>query len=252
MALAPWLFGVLADATSSTTSIWTGIGISFLAGIINAPLMRRPEMGPPPPRVPAEKRILPGEDVEAAEEALSGEHVDPALVFTLNLQRGREGKRFIVPSVKTYSDDKESLDELRENARENFKFRTELMDRVLCELSDPNSEVNNEELCKFLNNAARGDPDVIDEHTRDVGQWISDYLRDSGYQPHVNSVLLKQMVMSAFPTVNTAGEMYTPETIEDSLIRSRHVMGKYLEHEESKVWKIRSILGKGNRPQFYA
>jgi len=30
MALAPWLFGVLADATTTSVAIWTGIGISSL------------------------------------------------------------------------------------------------------------------------------------------------------------------------------------------------------------------------------
>lgn len=38
-AIAPWLIGLLADATSTNVMLWTGIGISFGAGLVNAPLI---------------------------------------------------------------------------------------------------------------------------------------------------------------------------------------------------------------------
>ena len=40
MALAPWLFGLLADGTTTQVAIGVGIGISFLAALINSPLVR--------------------------------------------------------------------------------------------------------------------------------------------------------------------------------------------------------------------
>jgi MFS family permease len=45
-AIAPWLLGLLADLTSTNTMIWTGVGISFGAGLINSPLMLQRRFGP--------------------------------------------------------------------------------------------------------------------------------------------------------------------------------------------------------------
>jgi predicted MFS family arabinose efflux permease len=69
IALALCLFGVLADATTTDTAIWTGISISFLAAPLNAPLMWIPEMGPPEKRPTAEEHVLPGEDAEVEKKA---------------------------------------------------------------------------------------------------------------------------------------------------------------------------------------
>ncbi|KAL3915986.1 MAG: hypothetical protein SGARI_008065, partial [Bacillariaceae sp.] len=70
MAVAPWLFGMLADATTTDTAIWTGIGISWLAAVINAPLMRKKAFGPAEKPVPKDKRPLAGEDQDLIGEAL--------------------------------------------------------------------------------------------------------------------------------------------------------------------------------------
>lgn len=39
MALAPWAFGLLADAAGTNAAIWTGIAFSIAASIVNAFLM---------------------------------------------------------------------------------------------------------------------------------------------------------------------------------------------------------------------
>ena len=51
MAVAPWLFGILADATSTNISIWIGVGLSFLAAVITAataPARSSHSTSPPP------------------------------------------------------------------------------------------------------------------------------------------------------------------------------------------------------------
>eukprot|EP00536_Pseudo-nitzschia_multiseries_P004817 jgi/Psemu1/189075/e_gw1.84.76.1 len=254
MAVAPWLFGVLADETSTNTSIWVGVGISFLAGVINAPLMCRPEMGPPPKPLPYEEWIQKDEEAHLVLEQLSDEHVPPALLFHINRQRNTAHEPFILPRVKPYAEDKDKLDELRANALDNYRFRHALQDQALAELTAPDGRFHAEELCDLLNTAlADGDSEAINKSTADVGNWIGDYLQANGYFPHMNSLIIKQMVMSTFPSINTEGKA-TPENIEETLIKSRYVLGKYRDFEEKKNAKyglFRGILGKGHRPQFF-
>lgn len=254
MAVAPWLFGVLADATTTNTSIWIGVGISFLAGVINAPLMRLSEMGPPPKPVPYEDWIVQSESANLTEENLSDEHVPPVLLYQINRERRTLNKPFILPRVKSYAEDKDKLNELRANAVDNYRFRHALQDQVLAELTAPNRRFDVDELCDLLNTAiASGDPDEISKSTSDLGQWIGDYMQGNGYFPHVNSLLIKQMIMSTFPSITTESKA-TPENIEETLVRSRTIMGKYRDHEEKKHGKyslFQGILGKGHRPQFF-
>lgn len=74
MALAPWLFGMLADGTTTSIAIWTGIGISWGAALVNAPLMRKKEFGAAKKKPAAAKRPLKGEDKELVQNAL-GTHL---------------------------------------------------------------------------------------------------------------------------------------------------------------------------------
>ena len=91
MALAPWLFGLLADATTTDTAIWTGIGISWLAAVINTPLMWRKAFGPAKKPVPKDKRPLAGENTDLIGEALGmsiqsgkGMHYTPTHSFVIS------------------------------------------------------------------------------------------------------------------------------------------------------------------------
>lgn len=70
MAVPPWVFGLLADYLGSSTAIWIGVAISFLAVLVNWPLMLKPGMGPP--TVGQELRIHFGEDVELMDHGESG------------------------------------------------------------------------------------------------------------------------------------------------------------------------------------
>lgn len=203
MAVAPWIFGLIADETSTNISIWIGVAISFIAGIINAPLMCRKEMGPPPKPLPYEEWIIKDETAELVEEALSDEHIAPALLFNINRNRGKVSKPFIIPRVKPYAEDKGKLDELRKNAIDNFRFRHDIQDQVLAELAVSESDFTAIELCDLLNTAVTdGDPEAVKETTADVGQWVADYMHANGYHPHLNTLLIKQMVMTAFSSIN--------------------------------------------------
>lgn len=251
MAIAPWLFGVLADATTTSIAIWTGIGISFGAALVNTPLMFLPEMGPPPKKVPPEQRLLNWEDEELQGKALRGSYVPDPVLFAMNRKRAKQNKPFIVAPITPYSEDRDNLDVLEQRAHETFLFRRELQDQVLAQIADPDREGDVEELCRLLNVATRCDEDVVQETTDDLGKWIGQYLLYNGYHPHINSVLTKQMVMTAFPPIMTDKE-FTPENIEGALVRKRTIMNEYLEIREKKKYSYSSIFGKGQRPQFYS
>ena len=252
MAIAPWMFGLLADATSTNTAIWTGVGVSFGATLINTPLIWRPEMGPTPKKVPSGLRVLEGdEDPEAVEKALAGEFVPPDILFSMNRKRILDHKQRIVPAVKTYQEEKDNLSSLRQHALEEYKFRSGLHDRMLMDLGDPNSETDTQKLCELYQSATVADEEIVNERTAEVGKWVGDYLLDNGYHPHMTSLLIKQMVMTAFPSLTREKE-FTPDNIEEYILRAQRVLTKYAEVEDQRRYTFPSIMGTGTRPQFYS
>merc|ERR1712224_386211 len=137
-----------------------GVAISFLAGVINAPLMRRPEMGPPPKPLPYDDWFAQDEAANLVEEAVSDEHIPPALLFQINRKRGIVNQPILFPRVKTYAEDKDNLDALRANALDNYRFRHALGDQVLAELSAPSGGFDAQELSDLLNTDWRASRDT--------------------------------------------------------------------------------------------
>jgi len=251
MALAPWLLGLLADSTSTNVAITTGIGISLVAAAINAPLMWRKSMGRPAPKIPPSRRILDGEDEALVTKALDGEYIHPEVLFELNRRRGLDHKQAIVGRVRPYAEDKEALPDLYRHAEEAFRFRRALQDRVLNAIADPENAMTADQVCEFLNETLGGDPQVKEEATRDLGAWVGDYLKGNGYNPHVHSIMIKLMVMKAFPSI-TQDEVVTPENVERVLLRSRRVMNQYLELEELRHTSLPVILSGAGAQNFYS
>lgn len=239
MALAPWAFGLLADAAGTNIAIITGIAFSIGACLTNSPLMWHPLMAKQKPKLPITKRSLPEEDDELFQKIVDGEVVDPELVFELNHHRGMVGRPSIVPSVKPYEEEKDELDKLRAVAADHFRFRMSLQDRVLAGLAksekDPDNLVfSKQELVEMLNTMMVVDKDVTEKATNDLGVWMGQYLADNGYNPHTSSVLAKQMFMAAFPPL-CRDERATEENITEWLLRSRKVMSRYVEEADKNT-----------------
>lgn len=155
MALAPWAFGILADAAGTNAAIITGIAFSIGAALANSPLMMN-QMGRPKPKPPLAKRALPGEEDDLFQKIVDGEVVDPELVFQINHHRGMAGKPAVVPTVRSYEEEKDELYKLRAGAIDNIRFRMMLQDRILAGLSKAESDPDNlvfskEELVEMLN-----------------------------------------------------------------------------------------------------
>ena len=232
----PCYIGILADYAGTNAAIATGIGFSIGAACANSPLMWNPQMGRPKPKPPLAKRVLPEEDEELFRKIVNGEVVDPELAFQINQHRGMVGKPSVVPTVKSYEEERDELDLLRKGAADNFKFRMELQDRVLAGLSkkehDPEKLVfDKDELVDLLNTMNITDKDVMEKATNDLGIWMGQYLADNGYHPHTSSVLAKQMFMVAFPPL-TRDKKFTEENVEQVLLRARKVMSRYAQEEE--------------------
>ncbi|KAL7425971.1 hypothetical protein ACHAXM_000249 [Skeletonema potamos] len=182
MALAPWLFGLLADATSTNAAIITGICFSIGAALANAPLMLHPLMKKRAPKPPPQKRIFKGEDEEIVQKMLSGSYVDPELALEIAKHRALNGKPTVVPRVRPYAEDKETLDKLAKEASAAFEFRREVADRILAGLAsgkkDPQHlDFTRAELAQFLNTVSRGDNQdqaLIDQAASDLGVWMGE------------------------------------------------------------------------------
>jgi len=253
MAFAPWLFGLLADGTTTTIAISVGIGVSCLAAMINFPLTCDARFGRTQEPVPASKRILEGEDEEFVQKALDGEFVDPETLFLTNLHRAETGKSVIVPKVIPYEEDKD-MEGLFSRAGEVYKQKMKVHDQLLSALNDPNSGRDKNEFCALMNAGLYKDQAATKEATADLGKWIGDYLEDTGYNPHTQSVAIKQMVLTAFPPISRDKE-YTPQNIENALLRSRQVYNKYLsayEKEQKNEWTWSNVLGTGSSSVFYS
>jgi hypothetical protein len=91
----------------------------------------------------------------------------------------------------------------------------------LVDLADPKSEATEDELCELLT-AATMKSAVRPQDSLDSG-LLTDYLDHSGYKPHINNPLIKQMVLAAIPIITRENE-YTPEHVKEALVRSDQVM----------------------------
>jgi hypothetical protein len=75
-------------------------------------------------------------------------------------------KSIIVPKVKLYEEDKDSLPELISHTAETVPFTMEMNDRILSERNDPKSDMDATAFCGFLNTGLLySNEEVVQEHT---------------------------------------------------------------------------------------
>ena len=74
-ALSPFVLGMISDKLGTPVAIWICVAISFLAALINVPLIWVPGCNTPQKPVAKASRPLRGEDREMVEKALRGEWV---------------------------------------------------------------------------------------------------------------------------------------------------------------------------------
>ena len=157
----------------------------------------------------------------------------------------------LLPGVRSYEEDKEALDELRQNARATFEFGKRWNDQVLARLADPDYQDKIEDICNLMNQSREADPEDIAESHRLLGQWFADYIRDAGYNAQINPTVLKQMILVAFPTINPDGKL-TPDNVEQVYLITRRVLNTYLDVKKSDKYSLRNLLGNGGAPVYFS
>lgn len=256
-AVAPWVLGILADSAGTEVAVWTGFGVSILAAAINAPLMWVRGMGPPPPKVDKAERPMKWEDQEVVDKLLQGEYVPGAVRDKINDERTQKGLPFLLASPGTYADDKARLTELRGLAKEEFQYECNRNYNILSEIAE---QRGSPELHGTLENAlgqvneslAMVGDERVDEVYSKLGQWFADHVRESGYYAHVNQVLMKQMILAAFPPLLT-DEKLTPENVEQFLANKQQVYARYTKFAEveDESYSLKRLLGNGSTKILY-
>lgn len=229
MAFAPWLLGLLADATTTNTAIWTGVGISFGAAMVNRPLTCHEKMKKQEPKIPGYRRILKGEDKDIVNLALTGENVDRKRLFEINRKRMVGKKALLIPKVKPYAEDKESFKKLAKHAGDNIRFKRDMSGRVLGEIADDTDGTKREKFAELISlaNGREAETEGKEEARDDLGHWIGEYLVGNGYNPHMNPILIKQMVLTAFPPIAMVEEC-TPGSVEERALKWRQNLNRYV------------------------
>mmetsp|Transcript_7928 Transcript_7928/g.12222 ORF Transcript_7928/g.12222 Transcript_7928/m.12222 type:complete len:466 (+) Transcript_7928:932-2329(+) len=221
-AVAPWLFGTFADAAGINTTLWTAIGISILAALVNLPLSFIPELKKK--EHVDYQQALGLEDHELVDRALSGEWVPAKFLQDINESRLRQGLPLLVPPCHEYDEDKDRLEEIKKHAKEDFAHLRERAYIYLNELHEPETR----EL--IIKNSKKSVPHrgEIDKSAEDIGRWFGQYIKDNGYLLDGGSpTTMKQMIMKAFPTI-TKDKEFTDENVDQVLLRFIAVANDYL------------------------
>lgn len=228
-AISPYLLGEMADRVGVRETMWTCIGISFIAGLVNFPLIFADALKRPKKKAPKYLRALKWEDADVVEHAMKGEWVPAKELDKLNDERMKKGEPFLVIPYKTYAEDKEHLGVIRKQARGDFLY---LRHRMLEQLNDP--ELEEEEKRSLLAEQFKNSRPPVNQRkelAQGLSKWFADYLIDSGYYIEDSPILYKQMIMSAFPPINDDKEI-TSENIEQVAVNYTRVLNKYLGHQE--------------------
>lgn len=242
IALAPWLLGLFADGVSTTAAIASCIGISFLAVLVNLPLMWKKGLGPPTKQTGAESKPLKFENKELVEKILNGDWVPPAALDELNEGRRIKGRPFLLQHPGTFADDRERLGELRNQAKADYAYT---LSKIQKDVGDINTREDLGALCESVNKAFNSiDPEGKAEVEAALGAWFVDWLKYSGYRAHNAPQLFKQMIMTSFPVL-TRDEDFTPENLEPVMLEYMRVIRTHSQIEvgaESYGNRISKIL----------
>ena len=160
-------------------AIWICVFISFIAALINVPLLRVPGCNVPPKPRPAELKPLRGEDKEMVEKALRGEWIPAEELDAINEKRFENGQPYLIIHPRSYEDEKEQLPLLRSRAKKDFLY---FQSKTKEYLHTINARDDVPALCNRVNEGMRAsDPDEVNAIKQEMGKWFTDYLADSGY-----------------------------------------------------------------------
>jgi hypothetical protein len=234
-AIAPWVLGLLADGTSTQIALWTGVGISFLASIINAPLIKKKGMGPVPKKVIDEEATIDFDEEEMLERALKGDYVPARIRHAMNHKRMDKGEQFILVHAGTFENDEPHLKCLRSQAKEDMTFLRGRARTTLAKLNNPEQANEVEERLQFFNDSySQVDQQEVELVSKELAEWFTKYLKYNGYKGLVSPTVIKMMLLKAFPVL-THDEDLTTENMEETLINADRIYSQFLRLEDEKA-----------------
>jgi hypothetical protein len=71
---------------------------------------------------------------------------------------------------------------------------------------------------------------------------MGQYLELNGYNPHLMSVMMKQMFITSFPPLSSDPE-FTEENVEEYLLKGQRVMSRYVDQKEDVRSSVTKMLG---------
>ena len=244
-AFAPWVLGIVADQVSTNAAVFIGLGVSLVAAAVNAPLMWKKGMGrPEPPKEPAYKRVMKGEEADIVERALRGSWISQEALTAINDQRETKHQPYLYIHPRPYAEEKDQLALVRKEAQTDFQFALRRTDGILGAIARGQPQRPLDEACKQANKALAANSEEANQINTEVGQWFADYLSDNGYYAHTNPGMIKEMIMNAFPTITQQPEL-DPENLEQVLLNMRRLYAQHAELAKPR-WNYSSILGTGS------
>jgi len=252
IAIAPWVLGLMADAVGTFKTIWTGIGISFLAGAVNSPLMFRKGFGPQPKKLPPQSRPVSGEDKDLIERILNHDYtVSQEQIARVNLARRQKGLPHLTIHSRTYEEDKaDGLNKIIESATPSILFMKDYTDAMIDAYNKKDDDFVN--ILEQFNKSKKCDTDDSEAVYKEIGRWFADYIKDAGYNVHNYPLLTKQFILTAFPPLTFDKEI-TAENVEAYALHQRRLIDQYLKITDDKENKYawENIFGTGHRPTIY-
>eukprot|EP00547_Thalassionema_nitzschioides_P004618 CAMPEP_0194213062 /NCGR_PEP_ID=MMETSP0156-20130528/13366_1 /TAXON_ID=33649 /ORGANISM="Thalassionema nitzschioides, Strain L26-B" /LENGTH=703 /DNA_ID=CAMNT_0038941007 /DNA_START=105 /DNA_END=2216 /DNA_ORIENTATION=- len=230
-AVSPFLLGTVSDNFGTPLAIWICIIISFLAGVVNIPLIWVKGCNVPTKPVPPERKALKGEDAELVEKALKGEWIPAQDLEELNEARFERGQPYLIVPPRSYGEEKDKLALLRRRARKDFLYHKKKSREYLAKFAIADEE-ELEAICRQVNQSSTAnDPEEVKNIHEAMGKWFIDYVVDSGYSPQTDNVLMKQAIMTTFPPVGSVPGSYTPENLEQVLLDVEKNYARLMELE---------------------
>jgi hypothetical protein len=232
-SVSPSALGTYADVVGTTWCMWTCVFISIFAAIVNVPLLWAPILATHSHRVHLDDKtadaiggdyeLLDTDDTDQVEKVMKGDWVPAKLLAELNADRFNAGVPFLLPPVRSYTDDKGKLCNLYRNAREDFEYQHF---RQYYYLSLQHTPEHKRDVVEHLNQSIPS-KDVQKERADAMGQWFADYMDENGYFLDGGQVnLMKQMIMHAFPVINRDGEV-NEKNIEQTTLRFAAVTNEF-------------------------
>merc|ERR1711862_897476 len=242
---------LVADAYGTIFTMWLCVGLTFLGCLLAVPLTSVKGLG----TIPKEKSLVDtnfhdDEDNDIVEKIRKGDWVPIEVLSRINDKREKQGLPYVISHAGNYEDDKKNLKTLRKRAVIAYRHRLKEMKDALQVINEGNNE-DVQKMCNEFNTSAQTvNQELASEVKEEIGKWFVDYLDDVGYSPHLNTQILKQMIMTAFPVIMKEKPL-NPKNIEEAVLNYARVLNShsYME-DKNKLTTMNVLVSKAQATSF--